>query len=215
MVFIGSTLAVRLVEEDAQVTVVDALIPGYGGSRFNIRPVKSRLKISLTDIRDSNKIHKIVRGQAVIFNLAGTLSHLDSMTDPMTDLEINCRAQLSFLESVRRYNPETRIIYAGTRNQYGKAQYFPVDELHPQEPTDINGINSIAAEKYHLMYDKVYGIKSISLRMTNTYGPRHQMRHSRQGVLNYFIRQIMEGETVQLFGDGKQIRDVNYIDDVV
>jgi len=157
---------------------------------------------------------KLVSGHKIIFNLAGTLSHVDSMSDPMTDLEINCRAQLSLLESVRKYNPQARIIYAGTRNQYGKAQYLPVDENHPQEPTDINGINSIAAEKYHLMYFKVYGIKTISLRMTNTYGPRHQMRHPRQGVLNYFIRQIMDGQTVKLFGNGKQIRDINYIDDV-
>lgn len=212
--FIGSTLALRLIKQEAEVVVVDALIPGYGGNRFNIHPHASRIKVVIADIRSEKQMDKLVSGHKIIFNLAGTLSHVDSMSDPMTDLEINCRAQLSLLESVRKYNPEARIIYAGTRNQYGKAQYLPVDENHPQEPTDINGINSIAAEKYHLMYFKVYGINAISLRMTNTYGPRHQMRHPRQGILNYFIRQIMDGETVKLFGNGKQIRDINYIDDV-
>jgi UDP-glucose 4-epimerase len=197
------------------VSVVDALIPGYGGNRYNIEPVKDKVKIIIEDIRNKEEMDRIVRGHEIIFNLAGTLSHIDSMSDPMTDLEINCRAQLSLLESVRKYNPDAKIIFAGTRNQYGKAQCLPVRENHPQEPTDINGINSIAAEKYHLMYTKVYGIKTLSLRMTNTYGPRHQMRHSRQGVLNYFIRQLIDGKKIKLFGTGRQIRDVNYIDDVV
>jgi len=213
--FIGSTLAIRLVDEGASVIIVDALIAGYGGNRFNIESVKDRIEVVIADVRDSKKIDKLVSGKDIIFNLAGTLSHVDSMKDPMTDLEINCRAQLSLLESVRKYNRKARIIFAGTRNQYGKAKYLPVDENHPQTPTDINGINSIAAEKYHLMYTKVYGIKTVSLRMTNTYGPRHQMKHPRQGVLNWFIRQIMDGEEVKLYGGGRQIRDVNYIDDVV
>jgi UDP-glucose 4-epimerase len=213
--FIGGNLALSLVEQGAHVTIVDALIPAYGGNRFNIEPVKNRVIVDLSDIRDQRAMDKLVDGRDIIFNLAGTLSHVDSMTDPMTDLEINCRAQLSLLESVRKHNPETSVIFAGTRNQYGKAIYLPVDEDHPQEPTDINGINNIAAEKYHLMYTKVYGIKTVSLRMTNTFGPRHQMHHSRQGVLNWFIRQILDGETVVLYGTGKQIRDVNYVSGVV
>jgi UDP-glucose 4-epimerase len=213
--FIGSNLAIELVKRGARILIVDALIPGYGGNPVNIEPVKDKVKIDYSDIRDVNSMDRLVRGQDIIFNLAGTLSHVDSMSDPMTDLEINCRAQLSLLESVRKFNPKARIIFAGTRNQYGKARYLPVDENHPQEPTDINGINNIAAEKYHLMYTRVYGIKTVSLRMTNTYGPRHQMKHSRQGVLNWFIRQLMDRETVKLYGTGKQIRDVNYIDDVV
>ena len=213
--FIGSTLAIRLAGAGVKVTIVDALIPEYGGNLFNIEEVKNKVRVEIADIRDSRKIDKLVAGQDIIFNLAGTLSHVDSMTDPMTDLEINCRAQLALLESVRKYNPQTRIVFAGTRNQYGKARYLPVDENHPQEPTDINGINSIAAEKYHLMYTHIYGIKTASLRMTNTYGSRHQMKHPRQGVLNWFIRQIMDGEKVKLYGTGRQIRDVNYIDDVV
>jgi UDP-glucose 4-epimerase len=213
--FIGSNLAIALVGQKANVTVVDALIPAYGGNRFNIDPIKNSVRVDISDIRDQRAMDKLVVGRDIIFNLAGTLSHVDSMTDPMTDLEINCRAQLSLLESVRKHNPRVKIIFAGTRNQYGKALYLPVDENHPQTPTDINGINNIAAEKYHLMYTKVYGIKTVSLRMTNTYGPRHQMHHSRQGVLNWFIRQIIDNETVILYGTGKQIRDVNYVDDVV
>lgn len=213
--FIGSNLAIKLVGIGANITIVDALIPDYGGNLFNIKSIKDKVKIVKGDIRDKKTIDKLVKDKEIIFNLAGTLSHIDSMTDPMTDLEINCRAQLSLLESVRKLNPEIKIIFAGTRNQYGKAQYLPVDENHPQEPTDINGINNIAAEKYHLMYTHVYGIKTVSLRMTNTFGPRHQMKHSRQGVLNWFIRKIIDGGEIVLYGDGKQIRDVNYIDDVV
>ncbi len=213
--FIGSSLAIKLIEARSEVILVDSMISGYGGNLFNIEPIKGKVKVDFSDVRNSKRINQLVKDKEIIFNLAGTLSHIDSMTDPMTDLEINCRAQLSLLESVRKYNPKARIIFAGTRNQYGKARYLPVDEDHPQEPTDINGINNIAAEKYHLMYAKVYGIKTVSLRMTNTYGPRHQMRHSRQGVLNWFIRQIMDGKTIELYGDGKQIRDVNYVDDVV
>lgn len=213
--FIGSNLAIRLVSLGAKVDIVDALIPTYGGNLFNIESVKDLVKWVKGDIRDKKLVDGLVEDKEIIFNLAGTLSHIDSMSSPMTDLEINCRAQLSILESVRKLNPKVKIIFAGTRNQYGKAKYLPVTEDHPQEPTDINGINNIAAEKYHLMYTKVYGIKTVSLRMTNTFGPRHQMKHEKQGVLNWFIRQILDGEEVKLFGDGKQIRDINYIDDVV
>lgn len=213
--FIGSNLAISLVDLGAKITIIDALISEYGGNLFNIEPVADRVKIVKGDIRDKTLVDGVVRNQDIIFNLAGTLSHVDSMTDPMTDLEINCRAQLSLLESVRKYNPKTKIVFAGTRNQYGKVRYLPVDENHPQEPTDINGINNIAAEKYHLMYTCVYGIKTVSLRMTNVYGVRHQMKHSRQGVLNWFIRQSLDNGEIKLFGDGTQVRDVNYVSDVV
>lgn len=213
--FIGSNLAIRLVELGARVTIADSMIPTYGGNLFNIGPVRNKVIINFSDIRDTTSANFLVKDKDLIFNLAGTLSHVDSMSDPMTDLEINCKAQLSLLESVRKNNPKVKIIFAGTRNQYGKAKYLPVDENHPQEPTDINGINNIAAEKYHLMYTSVYGIKTVSLRMTNTFGPRHQMKHSRQGVLNWFIRQILDGQRIVLYGTGRQIRDVNYISDLV
>jgi len=166
-------------------------------------------------MRNPSIVRRAVLDKDIIFNLAGTLSHIDSMKNPFLDLDINCRAQLCLLEACRKYNKEVKIIFAGTRNQYGKALYLPVDEKHIQEPTDINGINSIAAEKYHLLYWRIYGIKSVSVRMTNTYGPRHQMKHSKQGVLNWFIRLLMDGEIVELYGDGSQIRDINYVDDVV
>src|SRR3990167_7505927 len=213
--FIGSNLAIKLVGLGAKVTILDALIKGFGGNKFNISPVSNNVQVTISDMRDEKKISPAVRHKDIIFNLAGTLSHIDSMTDPFTDLEINCRAQLCLLETCRKFNPKVKIIFAGTRNQYGKALYLPVDEKHIQEPTDINGINSVAAEKYHFLYGRIYGLKAISVRMSNTYGPRHQMKHSKQGVLNWFIRLLMDRKKVELFGDGSQIRDVNYIDDVI
>lgn len=213
--FIGSNLSIRLVNSGAKVTILDALIAEYGGNKFNIFPVQNKIIVKIGDMRNQKLVNQVVQDKEIIFNLAGTLSHVDSMANPFTDLDINCRAQLTLLEACRKFNSKAKIIFAGTRNQYGKALYLPVDEKHLQEPTDINGINSIAAEKYHLLYSKIYKIPVASLRMTNTYGPRHQMKHPRQGVLNWFIRQLIDGETVQLFGDGSQIRDINYVDDVV
>lgn len=213
--FIGSNLAIKLVNVGAKVTILDALLPNFGGNIFNISPVKHDVKAILGDMRDEKTIKKVVRDKQIIFNLAGTLSHIDSMTNPFEDLDINCRAQLCLLEACRKYNRTVKIVFAGTRNQYGKALYLPVDEKHLQEPTDINGINALAAEKYHFLYHRIYGIKAVSLRMSNTFGPRHQMKHSRQGVLNWFIRMLINGEKIELFGDGSQIRDINYIDDAV
>lgn len=213
--FIGSNLAISLARAGANVEIYDSLVPGMGGNMFNIEPVRGDVKVTIADLRDKRKIKEAILGKDIIFNLAGTLSHVDSMEDPFFDLDVNCRAQLCLLEACRKYNDRVKIVFAGTRNQYGKAQYLPVDENHPLEPTDINGVNAIAGEKYHLMYDKVYGIRVVSLRMTNTFGPRHQMKHSRQGVLNWFIRLLMDKKTIGLMGGGKQIRDINYIDDVV
>lgn len=213
--FIGSNMAIRLCKEGAQVELYDALLEDLGGNLFNVFPVKKKLKITVANLTEEKKLKKSIIGKDYIFNLAGTLSHVDSMTNPFMDLEINCRAQLCLLEAARQFNPKVKIVFAGTRNQYGKALYSPVDEKHLQEPTDINGINSIAAEKYHFLYGKIYGIQTTSLRMTNTFGPRHQMKHPKQGVLNWFIRQLIDGQKVQLFGDGTQIRDINYVDDVV
>ncbi len=213
--FIGSTLAYKLVEFGTKVTIVDSLIPEYGGNLFNIHGIENKLKINISDVRDRTSMNYLVQGQECIFNLAGTLSHIDSMKDPFTDLQINCVAQLSILEAVRYNNPEAKIVFAGTRGQYGKADYLPVDEKHLMHPTDVNGINNVAGEWYHILYNNVYGIKACSLRMTNTFGPRHQMKHPRQGIINWFIRQIMDDAKIKIFGDGKQIRDTNYVDDVV
>lgn len=213
--FIGSTLANTLVKLGAKVMVIDSLIPDYGGNIFNVEESRDKLTINISDVRDRYSMNYLVQDQDILFNLAGTLSHVDSMRDPFTDLEINVTSQLSILEACRQNNPNIKIIYAGTRNQYGKAKYLPVDEKHPLEPTDINGINCNTGEYYHLLYNNVYGVKACSLRLTNTFGPRHQMKHPRQGVLNWFIRQIIDGEEVALFGNGDQTRDINHVDDVV
>lgn len=213
--FIGSTLAHQLIKIGADVTLVDSMIPEYGGNLFNVEGIRDKVKINISDVRDRSSMNYLVRDKDYIFNLAGTLSHIDSMNDPFTDLEINCVAQLSILEAVRQNNSETKILFAGTRGQYGKADYLPVDENHPLHPTDVNGINNIAGEWYHILYNNVYGIRAISLRLTNTYGPRHQMKHHRQGIINWFIRQIIEGNKIKIYGDGSQIRDTNYVDDVI
>lgn len=213
--FIGSNLAIRLVEQGAEVTVIDSLVPEYGGNLFNVEPVTDRIRVNISDVRDRNSINYLVQGQDYLFNLAGTLSHIDSMRDPFTDLEINCVSQLRILEACRENNPSVKIVFAGTRGQYGRARYLPVDEVHPLHPTDVNGINNNAGENYHLLYNEVYGIRACSLRLSNTFGPRHQMRHPRQGVLNWFIRQAIDGEKIKIYGAGCQIRDTNYVDDVV
>ncbi len=213
--FIGSNLAIVLAELGARVTLVDSMIPEYGGNVFNTQPVKDLVRFNVSDVRDRSSMNYLVHGKNYLFNLAGTLSHVDSMRDPFTDLEINCVSQLSILESCRRHNPDVRIVFAGTRGQYGRTGPGPVSESHPMLPTDVNGINNIAGESYHLLYNDVHGIRACSLRLTNTFGPRHQMRHHRQGVLNWFLRQLIDGETVRLYGTGDQIRDTNYVSDVV
>jgi UDP-glucose 4-epimerase len=213
--FVGSNLAIRLVELGARVLLVDSLIPDYGGNLFNVEPVKDRLRINIADVRDANGMNWLVRDQDYLFNLAGQISHVDSMLDPYTDLEINCRAQLSILEACRHNNPAVKVVYASTRQVYGKAEYLPVDEKHLLRPVDVNGINKMAGEWYHILYNNVYGIRTVSLRLTNTYGPRLLMKHNRQGFVAWFIRQAMDNQEIQLFGDGRQLRDLNYVDDVV
>ncbi len=213
--FIGSNLARALVDYGADVTLVDSLIPEYGGNLFNINGIEDRVTVNIADVRDQYSMNYLVKNRDLMFNLAGTLSHVDSMRDPYTDLEINCRSQLSILESCRHHNREIRIVFAGTRGQYGRAQHLPVDEQHPMQPSDVNGINNIAGESYHILYSQVYNLRTTSLRLTNTYGPRHQMRHHRQGIINWFIRLAIEGRDITLYGDGSQVRDTNYIDEVV
>jgi UDP-glucose 4-epimerase len=213
--FIGSTLARELVEAGARVTLIDSLIPEYGGSRANIEGIEDRVDVHVSDVRDEHSMNEHVRGQDVIFNLAGQTSHLDSMVDPYTDLEINCRAQLSILESCRRHNPEAKVVFASTRQLYGRPRYLPVDEAHPVAPVDVNGINKAAGEWYHLVYGDVYGIPVAVLRLTNTYGPRMRVRDARQTFLGYWVRLLVEGEELVLWGDGEQRRDFNYVDDAV
>src|SRR5215210_599676 len=213
--FIGSMLARRLVELGARVTLVDSLIPIYGGNMRNVAGIEDRVKINIADVRDEYSMDYLVQGQDFLFNLAGQTSHLDSMRDPYTDLEINCRAQLSILEACRKHNPGLKLVYASTRQIYGKPDYLPVDERHPLHPTDVNGINKMAGEWYHIVYNNVYGIKACVLRLTNTYGPRMRVKDARQTFLGIWIKQLIQGEPIKVFGDGLQIRDLNYVDDVV
>ena len=213
--FIGSNLARRLVDLGAHVSIVDSLIPDHGGNRFNIAGFEDRITVHLVDVRDAEAMTRLVAGQDVVFNLAGQVSHIDSMTDPQTDLEINCRSQLTLLEACRAVNPGVKVVYAGTRQIYGRPDRLPVDESHLVRPTDINGINKAAGEYYHLVYNNVYGIRACSLRLTNVYGPRQLIRHSRQGFIGWFIRLAVEGREIQVFGDGSQIRDFVYVDDAV
>jgi len=213
--FIGSSLARRLLELEAHVTLVDSLIPQYGGNLFNIADIRDRVQVNISDVRDPYSLRHLVGGQAVLFNLAGQTSHLDSMKDPKPDLEINCDAQLSILETCRHVNPAIRIVFASTRQIYGRPDYLPVDEKHPIRPVDINGINKTAGEWYHLLYNNTYGIPCCVLRLTNTYGPRMRVKDARQTFLGIWLRRIIEGQPIQVFGDGSQRRDFNYVDDVV
>jgi UDP-glucose 4-epimerase len=212
--FIGSNLCRTLVDLGAQVLVVDSLLPDYGGNLFNLAGYEDKLRINIADVR-GHGIQYLVRDQEVLFNLAGQVSHIDSMTDPFTDLEINCTSQVWILEAVRQHNPGLKVVYAGTRQIYGKPRYLPVDENHLLNPTDVNGINKISGEFYHLVYHSVYGLRASSLRLTNTYGPRQLIRHNRQGFIGWFIKKAVAGEEIQIFGDGQQKRDFDYVDDVV
>lgn len=211
--FIGSNLARRLVDLGANVLLVDSLIPEYGGNLFNIRGIADRVRLNVADVRQDSTMSYLVRHVEVIFNLAGQVSHIDSMRDPFTDLEINCRSQLSILEACRRNNPAAKVVFAGTRQVYGKPDCLPVTERHLVRPTDVNGINKVAGEYYHLVYDHVFGVRACSLRLTNIYGPRQLVKHDRQGFIGWFIRLAVEDREIQIYGDGSQLRDFVYVDD--
>ena len=213
--FIGSHVARVLVEADAEVTLVDNLVPEYGGNWFNVADFTDKVTIHVGDIRDQNLIDNLVPGSDFIFNLAGQTSHMDSMTDPHTDLAINADAQLSILEACRAQNSTARVVFASTRQLYGKPDFLPVTESHPVRPVDVNGINKLAGEWYHLLYQDVYGIPASALRLTNTYGPGMRVKDARQTFLGIWIKQALTGEIIQVFGDGQQLRDFNYIDDCV
>jgi len=213
--FIGSNLARQLVALGARVLIVDSLIPDYGGNLFNISGIEERVRVNIADIRQQSTMNYLVRGHDVIFNLAGQVSHIDSMQDPYTDLDINCRSQLCVLEACRHNNTSVKVVFAGTRQLYGRADTLPVTEDHLVRPTDVNGINKAAGEYYHLVYNKVFGIRACSLRLTNVYGPRQLIKHNRQGFVAWFIRLALENREIQIFGDGTQLRDFVYVDDAV
>jgi UDP-glucose 4-epimerase len=213
--FIGSNLARELVACGAQVLIIDSLIPDYGGNLFNISGIDDAVRVNIADVRQQSTMNYLVRDHDVIFNLAGQVSHIDSMQDPYTDLEINCRAQLALLEACRRYNPGVKVVYAGTRQVYGHPDSLPVTEDHLVRPTDVNGINKAAGEYYHLVYNNVFNVRACSLRLTNIYGPRQLLKHNRQGFIAWFIRLAIEGGEIQVYGDGSQVRDFVFVDDAV
>jgi UDP-glucose 4-epimerase len=213
--FIGSNLARRLVDLGANVLLVDSLIPEYGGNLFNIAGIEDRVRVNVADVRQQSTMNYLVRDRATLFNLAGQVSHIDSLRDPATDLDINCRSQLTLLEACRYANPGIKVVYASTRQIYGKPDSLPVTERHLVRPTDVNGINKAAGENYHIVYNNVFGIRTTALRLTNVYGPRQLIKHNRQGFIGWFIRLAIEDRTMQIFGDGSQIRDFVYVDDAV
>jgi UDP-glucose 4-epimerase len=212
--FIGSNLAHRLVAAGAQVVLVDSLVPTYGGSAYNVSGLEDRLTVNISDVRDPHSMAFLVQGQDYLFNLAGQTSHLDSMNDPFTDLEINCTAQLRILEACRLHNPTVVVAFASTRQFYGRPDYLPVDERHPLHPVDVNGVNKMAGEAYHTLYHEVYGVRSTSLRLTNTYGPRMRIRDARQTFLGVWVRRLLEGDPIEVW-EGPQLRDFTYVDDAV
>ncbi|PZR76834.1 MAG: NAD-dependent epimerase [Chthoniobacterales bacterium] len=214
MGFIGSNLARRLDGLGADITVIDSLIPDYGGNLFNVDGLEQRLHVNISDVRDTYSMRHLVQGKDYLFNLAGQTSHLDSMLNPMPDLEINCQAQLSILEACRASNPAIKIIFASTRQIYGRPETLPVPETHPLRPVDVNGINKMAGEKYHLLYSDLYGIHATALRLTNTIGPRMRIKDARQTFVGLWVRQLLEGRPIEVWG-GKQLRDFTDVEDAV
>lgn len=212
--FVGSTLARRLVRLGAKVTVVDCLYTQYGGNRRNLSGLGAKVNVVVADLREHQRLPDLVRGQSFLFNLAGQTSHMDSMTDPETDLEINCRAQLAILEACRKHNPGIRTVFASTRQLYGRPKSLPVAETHPVNPVDVNGINKLAGESFHLLYSDVHGIPGTVLRLTNTIGPRMRVKDARQTFVGVWIRALVEGRPFEVW-DGGQLRDFTYVDDAV
>jgi UDP-glucose 4-epimerase len=212
--FIGSTLARRLVALGANVILVDSLIPEYGGNMFNIAGIEEQLRVNISDVRDEYSMQHLVQGKDYLFNLAGQTSHMDSMTDPYTDLEINCRSQLSILEACRKCNPKIKIVFASTRQFYGRPDYLPVDEKHLLRPTDVNGVNKMAGECFHILYNNAYNIRACALRLTNTIGPRMRIKDARQTFVGIWVRLLIEGKPFEVWG-GDQLRDFTFVEDAV
>lgn len=212
--FIGSNLAFRLVELGACATLLDSLVPEYGGNLFNIAGIEEKVRVNISDVRDAHSMRYLVRDQDYLFNLAGQTSHMDSMENPYTDLEINCRSQISILEACRQHNPRIKVVFASTRQIYGKPDSLPVNEDHAQRPVDVNGINKMAGERYHILYNNVFGVRTCALRLTNTYGPRMRVKDARQTFLGIWIRLLVEGKTFEVW-EGRQLRDFTYVDDAV
>lgn len=215
MGFIGSNLAIKLADMGASVTVLDAMIPDYGGNEFNLYPVHDRVRINYCDIRDESAVNYLVRDQNYVFHLAGQVCHVMSLSNPFPDIEINITGTAVLMESLRKNNPDAVVVYTGTRGQYGPSISLPVNEEAPTNPKGIYEISNLTAEKIIRVYNDVHNIRSVLLRLSNIYGPRSQMKHSRFGVCNWFVRLAMDDQTIQVFGDGSILRDFVYVDDCV
>lgn len=213
--FIGSTLARRLIAHGAEVTLLDHLRLQYGGNMANLRGIADHVSLQVADLCDAAATDAAVRGQDFVFHLAGQSSHLDSMEDPFTDLDANTRATLQLLEACRRHAPRARIVYASTRQIYGRPQYLPVDERHPIAPIDVNGVHKAAGEWHHGVYHRAHGMRTSALRLTNTYGPGMRVKDARQTFVGLWIRNLLLGRPIDVYGEGKQRRDFDYVDDVV
>jgi UDP-glucose 4-epimerase len=213
--FIGSTLALRLVDLGARVTIVDAMLPGYGGNLFNVAPVRDRVQLDVADVRDAAAMNAAVRDKDYVFHLAAQVSHMRSLTDPFPDIDINIKGTAVVLEACKAHNRRGVVVRAGTRGQYGPATNLPVSEDAPLNPKGLYEISQLAAEKILQVYHDQFGIPAVNLRLTNVYGPRAQMRSPDFGVANWFVRLALDGETIKVFGDGAIKRDFLYVDDCV
>lgn len=213
--FIGSSIAHKCVSLNANVTIYDACLDPYGWNFANIKEIKNRIKFVKGDTRQLELVKKTMKGKDIVFDCASQISHTISVKQPFLDLDINCKGPLNLLEAARTINDKAKFVYAGTRGQIGRMVYSPIDEEHPTNPVDINGINKLAAEKYYLLYNKLYGIKATSLRINNAYGTRCQMRHGDYAIVNWFIRKAILNEQISIYGTGKQTRDYGFVEDIV
>ena len=213
--FIGSNLSIELVKRGAHVTIVDNMLPRQGSNLFNIKEIEDQVTVNISDVRNQLSMNHLVKGKDYIFHLAGQVNHVDSMRNPLQDLDINCVGTLVLLEALREHNRTGKVVFAGTRGEYGSSVKLPVDEDHPTNPKGIYAVTNLTAEKMILVYDDIFGIKGACLRITNTYGPRHQMMHDEYGVFNWFIRKAMDDEEIPVFGDGRILRDFLYVEDLV
>lgn len=213
--FVGSNLAHALVDYGAHVTIIDNMLPRQGSNHFNIRNIADRVHVNISDVRNELSMNYLVRGKDYIFHLAGQVNHVDSMRNPLQDLDINCKGTLVLLEALRQYNRSAKVIFAGTRGEYGSSVTLPVDEDHPTNPKGIYAVTNLTAEKMVIVYDDIYKIRGACLRITNTYGPRHQMEHDEYGVFNWFIRKAIDNEEIPVFGDGRILRDFLYVEDLI
>jgi UDP-glucose 4-epimerase len=214
--FIGSNLAHALLPaRPRRLVLLDCMVPDCGGNDFNLEGIRDQVEVARVDLGDRAAVEPLLSGVDAIFNLAGHVSHIDSMRNPLLDLKLNASDHVSFLEGCRAVAPRARIVFTSTRQVYGRPEYLPLDEQHPTHPVDVNGVNKLAAEHFHRIYHTAHGLRSVILRLTNTYGPRQLVRHARQGFIGWFVRQALDGEEIKLYGDGKQLRDLAYVDDVV